>query len=329
MPTNKNAYLRFRIIDECLRNKNKYFNRYTLADRISEKLGYTVSVNTVDKDLRSMKEDFGAPIEHNRFSNNYFYSKSFSLAGIELDEEEEDALNMSLATLDILKDTKYAKSYKNIIQKLITKAGNGENEGIIEFEQTAVQPDSNLFDTLFDAIRKKEALEITYQVYGKERKVHLVSPYMIKEYRNRFYLVARKHNQTENKELIFCFGMDRIKSIKKSTMQFLITKGFDSKNFFKHSFGITRDVNKEPIDLMLKFSNLNAHYILSKPLHHSQRIIEQTHDYLIVSIKVFESFELNMAVLSYGSGVEVLSPRGYINDLKNEIKSMTKLYQKK
>ena len=329
MPINKNAYLRFRIIDECLRNKNKYFNRLTLADRISEKLGYTVSVNTVDKDLRAMKEDFGAPIEHNRFNNNYSYSKSFSLAGLELDEEEEDALNISLATLDILKDTKYAKSYKALIQKIITKANNEGKDNLVEFEQTVIQPDASLFDALLESIKNKEAIVITYQVYGKERKEHTVSPYMIKEYRNRFYLVAREHNHTQNKELIFCFGMDRIKSIKKSTAQFLITKGFDSKNFFKHSFGITRDVNKEPIDLMLKFSNLNAHYILSKPLHHSQRIIEQTHDYLIVSIKVFESFELNMAVLSYGSGVEVLSPKGYINYLKNEIKSMTKLYQKK
>ena len=35
MPKNKNAYLRLRLIDQCLRNKNKYFNRTALANKVS------------------------------------------------------------------------------------------------------------------------------------------------------------------------------------------------------------------------------------------------------------------------------------------------------
>lgn len=329
MPINKNAYLRFRIIDECLRNKNKYFDRHEIAAKISNKLGYSVSVNTIDKDLKSMKNDFDAPIKFNKLKNYYYYSKSFSLAGVELDQEEEDALNLTLSMLDVLKDTKYAKSYKSLIQKIVTKANKGENDGIIEFEQTVIHPDSNLFDELYDAIKLKETLIVTYQVYGKQRRDHIVSPYMIKEYRNRFYLVAREHNNIQKEVLIFCFGMDRIKAVKRADEPFIETKDFDAKSYFKHSIGITRDIYKEPIELVLKFNKPNAPYILSKPLHHSQRIIEQTDDHLTISIKVYESFELNMAVLSYGSGVEVLSPKSYVNYLKNEIKHMNKIYSKK
>jgi predicted DNA-binding transcriptional regulator YafY len=121
---------------------------------------------------------------------------------------------------------------------------------------------------------------------------------------------------------------DTKKLAKKTKEEFLLTKGFNSKQFFKNSIGISRDLNKEPIDLILKFSRFNAPYILSKPLHNSQKIIEQTKDYLIISIKVFESFELNMAILSYGSGVEVLSPKSYIDYLKSEINCMQKIYNK-
>lgn len=329
MPTNKNAYLRFRIIDECLRNKNKYFNRHSIADRISDKLGYNVSVNAIDKDIRALKEEFDAPIKYDKFQNRYYYAHSFSLASVELNHDEEDALNLSLSILDILKETKYAKSYKNLIQKLVTRATKGENDGIIEFEQTPVQLDSSIFDALYDAIKRKEALVITYQVYGKQRKNHTVSPYMIKEYRNRFYLVAREHLIQNDNELIFCFGMDRIKSVAKAKEPFLVTLGFTPKDFFKHSFGISRDLLKEPMTLVLKFSNLIAPYILSKPLHPSQQIVEQTEAYLTVSIVVFESFELNMAILGYGSRVEVLSPKSYIDYLKNEINGMNQIYRKR
>jgi predicted DNA-binding transcriptional regulator YafY len=172
-------------------------------------------------------------------------------------------------------------------------------------------------------------LIISYSVYGKEPKDHLISPYLIKEYRNRFYLVARKHDDTNNDELIYCYGMDRINNIKKSNDLYKRTKEFTAKNYFKHSFGITRKIFEEPIDLELKFTALNAPYVLSKPLHSSQKIIDQTKDSLIVSIKVYESHELNMAILSYGAGVEVLAPPNYVSYIKGVAENMVKLYKKK
>ena len=67
MPKNKNAYLRLRLIDQCLRNKNKYFNRTALANKVSEKLGYTISINTIDKDLKALQDEFKAPIKFDKF----------------------------------------------------------------------------------------------------------------------------------------------------------------------------------------------------------------------------------------------------------------------
>ena len=54
MPVNKNAYLRFRIIDQCLNNPYKKYNRYDLANAIEHKLGQSISIDSVSKDLNSM-----------------------------------------------------------------------------------------------------------------------------------------------------------------------------------------------------------------------------------------------------------------------------------
>lgn len=330
MPKNKNAYLRYRIIDQCLRNRFKYFNREALAERVSEKLGYPVSVYTIDKDLRALQDEFGAPpIKFDKFSSRYYYSESFTLDGIELDDDEKNALNVSVAILDILKNTRYAESFKAIIHRLTAEAKEYENDDIIEFEQTETIPGLDMFDRLYEAILNKETLVISYSVYGREPKDHVISPYLIKEYRNRFYLVARKHDDSNNEELIYCYGMDRIKNIKISNELFRGTKEFNAKNYFKHSFGITRKINEEPIGLILKFDKFNTPYVLSKPLHSSQEIIEQTEDYLTLSIKVYESHELNMAILSYGSGVEVLAPESYIDYIKGVANGITNLYNKK
>ena len=329
MPKNKNAYLRYRLIDQCLRNRYKYFNRESLAERVSEKLGFTVSVYTIDKDLKALQEEFNAPIKFDKYNSRYYYSEPFTLEGFELNDEEKNALNVSITVLDILKDTKYAESFKSIIHRLTAEAREYEKEDIIEFEQPETIPGIDMFDRLYEAILNKETLIITHCVYGKESKDHLISPYLIKEYRNRFYLIARKHDDTKNEELIYCFGMDRIKNIKKSNEHYRRTKEFNSKNYFQHSFGITRKLIEKPIDLVLKFNAINAPYVLSKPLHSSQKIINETKDSLTVSIKVYESHELNMAILSYGSGVEVLSPKHYVKFIKEVAISMTKIYDKK
>lgn len=326
MPKNKNAYFRYRFIDQCLNNQFKRFDRQKLSDFLTDKCGRYVSVDCISRDISALKDEFDAPIEWNALEKYYFYSSAFSLTGFVLDDEEEKSLKTSLAMLDILKDTKFGKVYKNLIQRIMTEANAYESNGIIEFEKNDVKNGLDWFDIIYNAILEMQTLKISYKVYGKEAKEHIVSPYMIKEFRNRFYLVARNHS-SKTDELIFCYGMDRIKVVKKSKESFITTKGFNSKTYFKHSFGITRKLDEEPLDLVLKFNEFNAHYILSKPLHHSQKIIEQTEDFLIVSIKVYESHELNMAILSHGAGVEVIGPKSYMDYIKGEAAKMIKKYK--
>lgn len=327
MPRNKNAYLRYRIIDQCINNKRKRYNRSALAEAVSFKLGQDISEYSIDKDIKAMQDELDAPIFFDRVARCYRYTSAFSLTGLVLNDEEEKSLHTSLAVLDVLKDTEYAKSYRSLIQRLITQANTMEAEGIIEFERHEVKNGLDWFDDLYAAIGDRQALTLKYQVYGKEVKEHTVSPYMIKEFRNRFYLVARKHTQTED-ELIFCYGLDRIKGLRKSKDSFVTTKGFQSRTYFKHSLGITRKLNEAPIELVLRFNQLNAPYVLSKPLHHSQRIISQSEDFLTVSIKVYTSHELNMAILGYGAGVQVLAPQSYVDYIKSVLSEMTQHYFK-
>ena len=58
MPVNKEAFLRYRILDRMLKNKAKpYPSMDDLIDELEEKLGKSFSVSTIQKDIKSMKED--------------------------------------------------------------------------------------------------------------------------------------------------------------------------------------------------------------------------------------------------------------------------------
>lgn len=67
-------------------------------------------------------------------------------------------------------------------------------------------------------------------------------------------------------------------------------------------------------------------FVLTKPIHLSQRIIEKKDEYAIISINVKPNYELDSKVLSFGSNMEVLSPATYRSHLFEKIQAMNQRY---
>ena len=206
---------------------------------------------------------------------------------------------------------------------LIRSKNQFDENHYIEWERPEEFLGKEWFDLILQSIIERNSLEITYQAYANEPKQHLVSPYMIKEYRNRFYLIARKN---EDPSEIRSFGFDRIQLVKESNEKYLSTQDFDSKDFFKYSMGITRKMNEAPLKLTLKVNAFDANYVLSDPWHTTQKIVEQTDEYLIFSIEVYESNELDLKIRSYGAEIEVLTPESYRQKMKATAKRVLGIY---
>ena len=66
MPQNKNAFLRYRVIDQCLNNKLRKFNRERLANKISEKLVFEKKYGILIK----RSESYRSILNHDQFLGN-------------------------------------------------------------------------------------------------------------------------------------------------------------------------------------------------------------------------------------------------------------------
>ncbi|HRQ51056.1 MAG TPA: hypothetical protein PLR74_11000, partial [Agriterribacter sp.] len=73
------------------------------------------------------------------------------------------------------------------------------------------------------------------------------------------------------------------------------------KEYFKYSFGVTHRYTENPEKVILSFTPKQAKYILSEPLHHSQKLILESSEEVQVQIGVYITQELMMAILSYGA----------------------------
>lgn len=80
-------------------------------------------------------------------------------------------------------------------------------------------------------------------------------------------------------------------------------------------------------EVVLKIDRSNAPYVLTKPFHNSQEIMERLPDGSIVfKIKVHLNYELERLILGFGDTIEVLEPRILRNKIKRKLDRALSFY---
>jgi predicted DNA-binding transcriptional regulator YafY len=103
-----------------------------------------------------------------------------------------------------------------------------------------------------------------------DTKDHPFSTYAIREYRIHWYAVG----YSELAETILTLTLGRIVDIQKRAQYYLRAEDFSQADYFKHSFGVTAYADAAPARIQLSFKHSQASYILTKPLHMTQRTVE-------------------------------------------------------
>ncbi len=329
MPVNKNALLRYRIIDGCLTNPmRKYPTMEFIIKKIEEQLGSAISTSMFSKDLSQMKSTYNAPIEFHRLNKGYYYSEpDFSIKEFPLTHDEIDALDYSTALLHQFKGTRIFHHFESAINKVIEGyrisaiLGKSENQ-ILQVEEPVRAENSKWLEQILKAIVEKKCLKIAYQAFGREEKIHDLSPYLLKEYHNRWYVTG----YSERAQKIAVFALDRINDLEFSGNNFVNDLDFAADDFFKYSLGITQLHNATAEKIVLSFTPQQAFYILSQPLHHSQKILLESDEEVQIQLEVYVTAELKMTILSFGAEVKVLEPECLRNEIKESIEKMKNLY---
>lgn len=321
MPANKSALLRYRIIDSCLTNKlKKYPTLEDIQERIEDKLDTTISESMINKDFSNMKKIYDAPISYNRVHKGYYYTEdSFSIQEFPLTHEEIDALDFSTSLLQLLKGTRMLEKFENAINKVtegyrISKLLDRSEKRIIQVEEPIKIKGNEWLEPLLKGIVDRQTFSVFYQPFGREEKAHIFSPYLLKEYRNRWYAVGYSNRI----EKVIVIALDRINKLEPSNDTYVTDENFNADDFFKYSFGITQVHSAQPETVLLSFTPYQAPYIISHPLHHSQQTILESEEEVQVQLHVYLTHELTMAILSYGNEVKVLAPE----KLKEKIKTI-------
>jgi predicted DNA-binding transcriptional regulator YafY len=245
-----------------------------------------------------------------------------------LNEEDIQAIEFAANTLEQFRGIGLFKTSGDAIDKILGRLSlrpeNGlDTDSYVQFETAPAYRGTEHLASILRAIREKRRIRFAYSKYtGGKTKTYQLDPYLLKEYRNRWYVIGRN----PEKEAVVIFGLDRIEGlIEEGGERFERQADFDPDRYFKHSIGITA-IDDVPQEIHLRFSPLTGKYVESQPLHHSQKLIRNDETALDVSLYLCITHELLMQILSYGADVEVLKPASLRAQIQRELRNALKGY---
>lgn len=313
MPINKNAYIRYRILDRCFRNKFRRYRINELIEACSDELGYKISRRQIYNDINFMESDSGwnIPLIKKRSGNEVYYrygDPDFSIEDKPLTDEESQQLKTLIAALGRFRGLPNNEWMEEVISNLEFRFNiGGRKESVIGFEQNPYLKGLEHLSQIIDATANHQPLKIAYHNYknGGRDITFTIHPYYIKQYNNRWFLFGLDNDKC----CIANLALDRIVSLTVAEgLRFTPNKTIDFGHYFDDVIGVTIPKGVEPIDICLRFSESRFLYVTSKPLHNSQRTVDP--DKRIISIKVKPNNELEQQILAFGPDVECFRLNG-------------------
>lgn len=335
MIASKNAILRYRIIDRCIRSTSFPFpSKRELREACEEELfgsqnGSHICDSTIEKDLFAMRNEHDAPIRFSRKEKGYFYTDpEYTIDEIPLNDKDVDAIKMAANVLYQFKNSNLFQNFDFAISKILdrvnisNKIDDEEIDAFVQFEKVASPKGGEFLEDLLTAIKQRRKVQFEYKGFkSEERTVRRIHPYLLKEYRHRWYVIGKN----EIKDRIQTFGLDRVLSLQILDDKFNVDTSFDSDMFFKHSVGITANVGV-PQKIRISTDEVLSKYLLSQPLHFSQEYLGEENGGFIFEYFLLPTYELKQQILGFGAEIKVLSPTSFVDEIKESIEEMKALY---
>jgi len=303
------------------------------------------------KDLGEKYDEEIVEIQTRRSNEKYFRYKSSTISVF------DDSLSYKVSR-DLIPFIEYVESISGIdkfseditevIKEVISNQGLGHllNQNvkkIIRLDSKYIfdindnsQPLNDFLPIIRNAIVEEKAIKIEYQPFGKKIRTEHISPYLIIEYNNRWFVLAKLNTKKNSEELwrrnkINNYSFDRIRNIEihDDSSLYEQTK-INIEKILDHSYGPSikdwEEVEYEK--LILRVKNDFVGYIKTKPIvdRISPKIkVKKEHTFL-----TYERFiitrELKQFIKSFSDNVTVIEPQNLRNEIISELKDSINAY---
>ncbi|MFT4073236.1 MAG: WYL domain-containing protein [Dysgonamonadaceae bacterium] len=335
MPVNRNALIRYKTIDTCLRNKYRLWTLEDLIDACSDALYEYEGINkgisrrTVQMDIQMMRSEklgYNAPIVV--YDNKYYKyeDEDYSITNTPLSEQDLKTMSEAVEVLRQFKGFSYFSEMGDIVSRLEDHVTSAKQKTIpvIDFEKNESLKGLDYLDTIYHAIVNKQVLTMKYRSFkARSANTFLFHPYLLKEYRNRWFVFGRRKGSLVN------LALDRIHHLEIAEKEkFIENNLFDPQTFFDDLVGVTKNSGLKAETVRFWVNRENAPYVQTKPFHKSQQLIEAQEDgSMVFEIKVVINQELQREFFGYVDTIKILSPSSLVDFMQWKFRAAKEKYE--
>lgn len=338
MAVTKNALIRYLTLDKCLGNPGRKYFIDDLVDTCNEALldvdphSSGVKKRQIQADLRFLEDPkgFDAPLARIRDGKKTFYRYQdvhFSISNQPINEQEAQLLRESIFTLSRFQGLPQFEWLEELKARLEQSFKLKTEEEVLSFDENPYLQGKTHLSTLYNAIVNKQPLAITYKPFQKEEQIIEISPWHLKQFNNRWYLLAPNHNNHES-ERPHTYPLDRIVAINESRAEYRPNTQIDFNEYFEDVIGVTIYEEKKVETIKLKVDKKLWPYIDTKPLHGSQKVLERHDDHIVIRLEVIPNYELESVIFSRGEAIEILEPKHLREKFAERVEILAEKYRR-
>jgi predicted DNA-binding transcriptional regulator YafY len=335
MALNKLALIRYKTIDDCLRNR---FRKWTLDDIIEkvaevlydrEGIVTGVSRRTIQADIQVMRSDklgYNAPIIVTDRKYYGYEDRDYSITKVPINNADVEKMKEIVGVLKQFNGFSYFEEMSDMIAKLENNLykSTQQSRNCIQFESNTLLKGLEHINPLYQAILNQRTLLIEYKSFkALQSQQSIYYPYLLKEYRNRWFIICKPKKGIT----LVTLALDRIIEFQElPNEKFVVHKGVDFDIYYNDLLGVTKSEKDRAHKVVLEVDNYNAPYVLTKPLHHTQTVLQEKEHSIVIRIDVVPNFELEREILGFGECMKVLAPRFLASRIKKRFTNSVARY---
>ena len=272
-------------------------NQFDYLQMQDDTLNIGFSKRTLQRDMKVIRNVFGIDIEYSKSNKGYYISQI---------ETENMNFQRMIEAFDMFNSL-------NLAQDLMP---------FIHLEKRRPQGTENLYG-LLHAIKNRLKIKFTYQKFLEEELTQrLVEPYALKEFKNRWYVLAKDSKDNNIKS----FALDRLTNLEITTQSYQYPDNYSIEQSYRYCFGIISPNDEEPQDIILLFNPFQGKYIKTLPLHETQQVLVDNDKETRIKLKLCLTHDLIMELLSFGDNMKVIEPKSLADEIKQAHKNAYKQY---
>ena len=262
-------------------------NQFDYLQMQDENLQIGFSKRTFQRDIKEISNVFGIDIEYSKSQKGYFISQN---------ENENMNFQRMMEAFDMFNSLNLAHDLTSFIH----------------LEKRRPKGTENLYG-LLHAIKNRFKIKFNYQKFlDEELSYRVVEPYALKEFKNRWYIMAKETTGNNIKS----FALDRLTNLEITNQTYQYPDNYSIEQSYRYCFGIISPNDHEPQDIILSFDPFQGKYIKTLPLHDTQQVLEDNEEEMRIKLKLYLTHDLVMELLSFGDHMKVIEPKSLADQIK-------------